>query len=178
MGESGSYLIHKLTTIFVDSLNIGGDADKVGRIVSSSNLEMVLLRLKRSLIATGFTNLVIPLHIAMVSLLLFITTVLHRFTEIINMMFSTFQVPAITGNLQIPGINVGMFTGIPINILETYYFVISMVLIFANILAIKVVRCSSNCILYFYGGLFLIITGILIIVIPPMVSGVFATPTV
>jgi len=177
MGESGSYLIHKLTTIFVDSLNIGGDADTVGRIVSSANLEMVLLRLKRSLIATGFTNLIIPLHVAMVSLLLFITTVLHRFTELVNVMFSTFQVPTITGNLQIPGINVGMFTGIPVNILETYYFVISMILIFANILAIKVVRCSSNCILYFYGGLLLIITGLLIIIIPPMVSGIFATPT-
>lgn len=182
MGESGSYLIHKLTSIFVDAADVGGDTDAIGEIVSSSNLEMVLLRLKRSLIASGFINLVIPLHVAMVGLLLFITRVLNRFTTLVSMMFasqmsSIGSATDIFNKVPITGLNLGLFGGIPSELLSRYALVISLVLILANTLAMKVVKGGANYFLYFYGAILMITTGVLMILVPPMVDWMFAIPS-
>ena len=92
VGETGSYLIYKLTNVFVDAVNLGGDAETVGELVSSSNLEIVLLRMKRDRISKAFTSLVIPLHVAMVALLLFIGQILTVFTTIIAKLFVQFNI--------------------------------------------------------------------------------------
>jgi len=182
MGESGSYLIHKLTSIFVDAADVGGDTDAIGEIVSSSNLEMVLLRLKRSLIASGFVNLIIPLHVAMVGLLLFITRVLNRFTNLVSMMFasqmsSIGSATDIFNKVPITGLNLGLFGGIPLDLLEKYSLGISLILILANTLAMKVVKGGANYFLYFYSAILMITTGILMIVVPPMVDWMFSIPS-
>ncbi len=105
VGESGSYLISKMTAIFVDATDLGGDADVVGEIVSSSNLEMVLLRLKRDLISSGFINLIIPLHLAMVALVLFITQILSIFSDYISNLFASQLGGVSTGEVlsKVPG---------------------------------------------------------------------------
>ena len=92
VGETGSYLIYKFTSVFVDAVNFGGNAEVVGELVSSSNLELVLLRMKRERIAKGFSSLVIPLHVSMVGLLLFIGQILTIFSTIINSLFTQFEI--------------------------------------------------------------------------------------
>ncbi|ADB58433.1 archaellar assembly protein FlaJ [Archaeoglobus profundus] len=182
MGESGSYLIHKLTKIFVDAADMGGDTDAIGEIVSSSNLEMVLLRLKRGLIASGFVNLVIPLHISMVGLLLFITRILNRFTTLVSMMFASQMATIgsttdVLNRVPVTGLNLGLFGSLPLELIGKYSLIISLILILANTLAMKVVKGGANYFLYFYGSILMITSGLLMIVVPPMVDWIFSIPS-
>lgn len=182
-GESGSYLINKLTAIFVDAIDLGGDADVVGEIVSSSNLEMVLLRLKRDLISSGFVNLIIPLHIAMVALILFITQILTVFSDYISNLFATRLGGVSTGEVfsKVPGglqgLNIGIFSKIPIEFLDQYSLWIILSLTIANMLAANVVRGGGRYMYLFYGSIFLILSGVLMLVVPPVVKWAFTLPS-
>ncbi|WP_456330208.1 archaellar assembly protein FlaJ [Archaeoglobus sp.] len=183
VGESGSYLISKLTAIFVDATDLGGDADVVGEIVSSSNLEMVLLRLKRDLISSGFINLIIPLHLAMVSLILFITNILAIFADYISVLFSSMLGGISTGEVfsKVPGglqgLNIGIFSGIPTDLLNQYALWIIISLTIANTLAANIVKGGSKYLYLYYGAIFLLISGILMLTIPPLVKWAFSLPS-
>ncbi len=183
IGESGSYLIHKLTNIFIDAADMGGDTDTIGEIVSSSNLEMVLLRLKRELISNGFVNLVIPLHAAMVGLLIFIVKILSKFMTLISTMFAT-QMAGIgsatdvLGKLSsISGLNMGIFGGIPSQLLNIYLLAVVLILTFTNTLACKVVKGGANYLLYYYGSILSITSGVLMILLPKIINWAFSIPT-
>lgn len=183
VGESGSYLISKLTPIFVDATDLGGDADVVGEIVSSSNLEMVLLRLKRDLISSGFVNLIIPLHLAMVALVLFITQILAIFSEYISNLFATQLGGVSTGEVfsKIPGglqgLNIGIFSGIPVDLLNQYSMWIVLSLTVANTLAANIVKGGGKYLYLYYGAVFAILSGILMLVVPPLVKWAFTLPS-
>ncbi len=183
VGESGSYLISKLTAIFVDATDLGGDADVVGEIVSSSNLEMVLLRLKRDLISSGFVNLIIPLHIAMVSLVLFVTQILAIFSEYISNLFATQLGGVGTGEVfsKVPGglqgLNIGIFSGIPVDLLNQYSLMIIVSLTFANTLSANIVKGGGKYLYLYYAVIFLFLSGILILVVPSAVKWAFTLPS-
>lgn len=174
--ESGSYLIHKFTSVFVDSINLGGDAEQVGELVSSSNLELVLLRMKRDRIASSFTYLVIPLHIAMVSLLLFIGQILTIFTNIISDLFVQYDISEseIAGGAGGVGMNLGIFGGVPVELLGQYVVVVIIVLTLANILVVNIVKGGPLYLLVFYGSIFFILSGIMMITVPPVVDMFFS----
>lgn len=182
-GESGSYLISKLTAIFVDATDLGGDADVVGEIVSSSNLEMVLLRLKRDLISSGFVNLIIPLHMAMVALILFITQILAIFSEYISNLFATQLGGVSTGEVfsKVPGglqgLNIGIFSGIPVDLLNQYALWIIISLTIANTLSANIVKGGGRYLYLYYGAIFLLISGILMLIVPPLVKWAFSLPS-
>lgn len=127
----------------MDSVNLGGDAETVGELVSSSNLEIVLLRMKRDRISKAFTSLVIPLHVAMVALLLFIGQILTVFTTIISTLFVQFsisgtQLQDIPGSLG--GMNLGIFGGVPVELLTQFVVVTIIILTVTNILAMVAVK--------------------------------------
>jgi len=183
-GESGSYLIHKLTGIFVDAIDLGGDANVVGEIVSSSNLEMVLLRLKRDLISSGFINLLIPLHISMVGLILFITQLMDIFTNNILMIFTTQLsgagsitdvVSKLPGGLQ--GLNIGMFSSIPTGLLNQYAVALILSITLANSFAANIVKGSGSYMYVYFACIFMILSGLLLILVPPLVNWMFSLPS-
>ncbi len=183
VGESGSYLISKMTAIFVDATDLGGDADVVGEIVSSSNLEMVLLRLKRDLISSGFINLIIPLHLAMVALVLFITQILSIFSDYISNLFASQLGGVSTGEVlsKVPGglqgLNIGIFSGIPTDLLNQYSVWIILSLTIANTLAANVVKGGGKYLYLYYGAIFAILSGLLMLVVPPVVKWAFTLPS-
>jgi flagellar protein FlaJ len=177
VGETGSYLIYKLTNVFVDAVNLGGDAETVGELVSSSNLEIVLLRMKRDRTSKAFTSLVIPLHIAMVSLLLFIGKILTVFTTIISKLFVQFnvagsQLESIPGGLG--GMNLGIFGGVPVELLAQFVVVVIIILTVANIFAIVAVKGGPMYLALYYGVILFVVSGILMIGIPPLVDSAFS----
>jgi len=177
VGETGSYLIYKLTNVFVDGINLGGDAEIIGELVSSSNLEIVLLRMKRERISKGFTNLIIPLHIAMVALLLFIGKILTVFTTIISKLFTQFNITGtelegIPGGLG--GMNLGIFGGVPIELLGQFVVVTIIVLTLTNVLAIVAVKGGPMYLALYYAAILFVLSGILMIGIPPLVDRAFS----
>jgi flagellar protein FlaJ len=180
IGESGSYLIHKLTSVFVDAVDLGGDADTIGEIVSSSNLELVLLRKKRDLISSGFISLVIPLHVAMVSLLMFISQILTIFSELITSLFTEYSISGdkleeIPGGIS--GMNLGIFSGVPLDVLAQYTVVVVILVTIANTLATKIVKGGANYMALYYGSILFTLSGIMMIVIPPLVDMAFSFPS-
>ena len=177
VGETGSYLIYKLTNVFVDAVNLGGDAEVIGELVSSSNLEIVLLRMKRERTSAGFTNLVIPLHIAMVALLLFIGKILTVFTTIISKLFTQFnitgtQLEGIPGGLG--GMNLGIFGGVPIELLGQFVVVTIIVLTISNVLAIVAIKGGPMYLALYYSVILFVLSGILMVAIPPLVDRAFS----
>lgn len=177
VGETGSYLIYKLTNVFVDAVNFGGNAEIVGELVSSSNLELVLLRMKRERIARGFTSLVIPLHVAMVALLLFIGKILMIFSTIISSLFTQFEISGselegIPGGLG--GMNMGIFGGVPLELLGQFVVIITIILTLANILAIVAVKGGPMYLGFYYGTFMFTLSGILMIIVPPLVKMAFS----
>lgn len=180
IGKSGSYLIEKLTPIFNDAVDLGGDADRIGEIVSSANLEMVLLRLKRDLISSGFVNLIIPLHVAMVSLMLFISQILTIFTEYLGSLFAT-QVGSSSGevfrNIPMQGINLGIFAGIPLELLAEYTFFIILSITVANVLVSNIVKGGGKYLYLYYATILFFLSGLLFIIVPKVVSWAFTLPS-
>jgi archaeal flagellar protein FlaJ len=177
VGETGSYLIYKLTNVFVDAVNLGGDAGEIGELVSSSNLELVLLRMKRERISKGFINLVIPLHVAMVALLLFIGKILTVFTTIISQLFVQFNISGselegVPGGLA--GLNLGIFGGVPIELLGQFVVIVILILTIANILAMVAIKGGPIYLALYYGVILFVISGILMIGIPPLVDRAFS----
>ena len=81
IGESGSNNIYKYTNIFRDSVTLGGSPDKVGLIVGTSSLEQVLLRDKRHMVSMGFVSLLVPMHAAMVGILLFLFNIMANISK-------------------------------------------------------------------------------------------------
>jgi len=57
IGETGSELINRCSRIFTDAVELGGDPAEIGNIVSTSSLAIVLLRMKRRLVSSGFRGL-------------------------------------------------------------------------------------------------------------------------
>ncbi|MDI9646321.1 MAG: archaellar assembly protein FlaJ [Archaeoglobales archaeon] len=182
IGESGSYLIHKFTNIFLDATDLGGDADVVGEIVSSSNLEMVLLRLKRNLISSGFINLLIPLHLSMVGLIIFITEIMNIFTSYITQLFET-QIGGNLGGIMsnlpggLSGMNIGIFSAIPFELMNQFTVFSILSLTIANTIAANIVKGSGVYMYVFYGSIFALLSGVLLLVIPPLVEWLFSFPS-
>ncbi len=177
VGETGSYLIYKLTCVFVDAINLGGNAGTVGELVSSSNLELVLLRMKRDRISKAFANLVIPLHVSMVALLLFMGQILTVFTTIISKLFVQFNISGselegIPGGLG--GMNLGIFGGVPVELLGQFVVVTIIILTIANTLAIVAVKGGPMYMAIYYGMSLFLTSGILMIVVPPIVASTFS----
>jgi flagellar protein FlaJ len=177
VGETGSYLIYKLANVFVDAINLGGDAEVIGELVSSSNLDLVLLRMKRERISKAFTSLVIPLHVSMVALLLFIGQILTIFTNVITKLFAQFnisgtQLEAIPGGMA--GMNLGIFGGVPVELLGQFVIVSIIVITLTNILAIVVVKGGPIYLALYYGVILFVLSGILMIGIPPLVERTFS----
>lgn len=177
VGETGSYLIYKFTNVFVDAVSFGGNAEVVGELVSSSNLELVLLRMKRERIAKGFSSLVIPLHVSMVGLLLFIGQILTIFSTIISSLFTQFEISGselegIPGGLG--GMNMGIFGGVPLELLGQFVVIVTIILTVANILAIVAVKGGPMYLAIYYGTFMFILSGILMIIVPPLVDMAFS----
>ncbi len=179
VGETGSYLIYKLTNIFVDAVDLGGDAGAVGELVSSSNLEMVLLRMKRDLISSGFVGLIVPLHLAMSGLFMFITQILTIFTQLISSLFVEYGIsgrelkdtPGLVG-----GMNMGIFSGVPLELLGKYSITVILIMTITNTFAAKIVKGGGNYLLYYYGAMMCILSGIVVLVVPPLVDIMFSFP--
>lgn len=177
VGKSGSYLIYKLTSVFVDAVNLGGDAEAIGDLVSSSNMEIVLLRMKMDRVSSAFTNLVIPLHITMVALLLFIGKILTLFSTIISSLYTHFNIDeseleGIPGGIG--GMNLGIFGGVPLDLLEQFVIIVILILTISNTFAIIAVKGGPIYLSVYYCGILLILSGILTIAVPPFVDSIFS----
>ncbi|VUT23813.1 MAG: flagellar assembly protein J [Candidatus Methanolliviera sp. GoM_oil] len=172
VGESGSNLIYKFTGIFTDSIKLGGEAEHVGNLASSSSLESVLLRMKRDVESSQFTTLVLPLHVSMLAILLCVSQVLVIFSNLLGGMMANFG--AAEGALSdIPGIGslgFGMFTGVSTGHMHSYVLIITIIITIASIVACKIVKGGGYYSYFYYGSIFSILSGVILISVPFLIG--------
>lgn len=173
IGETGSELINRCSRIFTDAVELGGDPAEIGNIVSASSLTIVLLRMKRQLVSSGFRGLAITLHTVMVGLLIFVTEIISKFSGLVSRMSESYT--SVEGGMSgMSGIGMSMFSvAESIPMLYKFTFFVIIILTISNTLVVKIVEGGGNYKLFFYGGLMSGISGLCMILIPPVVSRVF-----
>jgi len=78
-GETGSELVTRCVRIFHDGIRLGGDAAAVGNLASAFGQKVALLRASRALVANSFAFVVVPMHAALLGIILFVTEVILIF---------------------------------------------------------------------------------------------------
>jgi len=78
-GESGSELITRCVRIFSDGIKVGGDPAAVGDLASAFGQKVSLLRASRSMVSNSFAFVVVPMHAALLGIILFVTEVVLIF---------------------------------------------------------------------------------------------------
>ncbi|VUT23831.1 MAG: flagellar assembly protein J [Candidatus Methanolliviera sp. GoM_asphalt] len=172
--ESGSNIIYKFTDIYTDSVELGGDAENVGKMVSSSALESVLLRLKRDIQSSQFTTLVLPLHAAMLALAVCLHQLLVSFSGIFSNM------PGVTSTME--GVlgegtsSIGLFAGIPVATIHTYVVLIVIVITAASIFACRISKGGGSYYYFYYASIFMTVAGLILLFMPLLMN--FIIPSV
>lgn len=180
--ESGSNLISKYLNIFRDSIKLGGNPSEVARIVSSSMLEQTLLREKRDMLSTGFIVLLIPMHVAMIAIFIFLYQILvsmsHAVTEVMASFDQTSEAMG-SAATSVGGSMSGMvniFVNFPEDKMGTYIAIVVLIITIANMIAGKIVKGGANYLYYAFGSILFILTGIIYIVTPFIVDMLFQIP--
>ena len=79
--ESGSELVNRSSRMLVEGVEAGAKPDLAGAACSEYAMAISQLRAKRSLTASTFTFLTVPMHATMIFILVFVTEVLVRFNN-------------------------------------------------------------------------------------------------
>jgi len=173
IGETGSELINRSSRIFTDAVELGGDPAEIGNIVSTSSLAIVLLRMKRQLVSSGFKGLAVTLHAVMVGLLIFVMEIISKFSGLVSKMSEAYM-SAEGGMSGMSGMGMSMFNvAESVPMLYKFTFSVIIILTISNTLVVKIVEGGGNYKLLFYGGLMSGISGLCMILIPPVVARVF-----
>jgi len=185
INESGSFMINRYLRIYQDALLLGSKGDVIGKVVSQSMLDQVLLRDHRQGIVVGFIMLLIPMHALMCGLFLALYAILATLAEKIQELMSGLgeTAAALSGGTAGAGdvastIGASLFVFENFNTDEVYLYVLIIItmLLIGNTLAAKVVADGDRYLIYLYGSILSTITGILIVVIPLVVGILFIIP--
>lgn len=180
--ESGSNLISKYLNIFRDSIKLGGKPSEVARVVSSSMLEQTLLREKREMLATGFIVLLIPMHVAMVAIFIFLYQILLSMSHAVTAVMASFSEASAAmsdSTTSVGGSMSGMvniFVNFPEEKMGTYVAIVVLIITICNMMAGKIVKGGANYLYYAFGSILFTLTGVIFIVTPFIVDILFQIP--
>lgn len=182
IGECGTNLIAKYMNIYRDSVAMGGAPGVVGKIVGSSMLSQVLLRRKRDMVATSFIVLLVPMHIAMVGIFLALYQILKTMSDAIASVMATLgnNGAALTSSDSVAGSMMGslnLFINFPEDKMVPYVTIILLMITLSNILAGKIVVGGDRYMYYFLSALLFTLTGLMFLVVPPVITYFFQIPT-
>ncbi|MCE4612217.1 MAG: type II secretion system F family protein [Desulfurococcales archaeon] len=153
--ETGSELVRRAVTIFIDSLKNGGDPEKVGIMLSDHHNEMVRLRKQRLQVAKTFESTLYLMHAAVVIILVFISKLMLAFSSILQNIME-----------QAPEEVISVF---PFQAIDSPYLVTMSIILIAvasvlNSLAIVRVMPGTRTSFFFYFSVLLLISGVSIMV--------------
>lgn len=175
--ETGSELIERTINIFWDALTIGGNPLVTGKTAAFFASEISLLREKRALVAQTFGYLTIPLHAAMVGLLIFIVNVMQLFAS--TMLTDTDAVDPVATGAPIPDIanssGFNTFANVDFAFLNLIITAVVVVFTIANAVAPWAASGGHRMRAGYQLGVMMIVSGLMFALIPPASKMVFAT---
>jgi flagellar protein FlaJ len=153
----------------------------VGLIVGTSSLEQVLLRDKRHMVAMGFVTLVVPMHAAMIGILLVLFYIMTNISKAIETVISTLgeSQAAISGSSSAmpAGLSVSFLMHFPVDTMTVYVMIIILLITISNIIAGRIVYGGDRYIFYLFATILFSISGALAIAAPFIVGIFFNIPT-
>ena len=176
--EVGSELVQRTVDIFWDALTIGGNPLETGKNAAFFASTISLLRAKRGLVTNTFTMLVIPLHLSMAGLLIFIVHVMQLFSsELIgqnspDLADTGASIPDVA---SVSGFNT--FANVNFEFLNILVTGVILALTLANAMAPYATGGGHKFKFLFYLGVMMVISGLVMTLIPPMADMVFSSIT-
>lgn len=176
MAETGSELIHRSVRCFWDANDLGGDPDKIGRYSADMALRVSLLRAKRKLVSSTFTYVVIPMHIALIGTLVFISEVVSAFnTQLVKAQAASAAESPTTINPEEIGIPGALsFQSFDTGFMHLMVMVVVVALTLINGFAPRAAAGGHSYKLAFFGGLTLVLSGLILLIVPPVARSMFS----
>lgn len=176
MAETGSEMVHRVVRAFWDANDMGGDADKVGQLCGDMALRVHLLRAKRKLVSSTFNYVVIPMHIALIGVLVFISEVVSAFNS------KLLEAQAVVNSENTSSINpedIGIPGALTFQNFDTGFIKIMVLgviiaLTVVNAFAPRAAAGGHNLKLAFFGAFTMFATGVVLIAVPPMAGSMFS----
>jgi flagellar protein FlaJ len=176
MAETGSELIHRVVRSFWDAISLGGDPERVGRFAADMALKISLLRSKRKLVSSTFNYVVIPMHIALVGTLVFISEVVSAFnTKLVQAQSIVGGENATTISPEQIGIPSALtFQSFDTGFIKLMVLTVILALTAVNAFAPRAAAGGHNFKMALFGALTLCATGALLLLVPPLASNMFS----
>ena len=176
MAETGSELIHRVVRAFWDAIDLGGDPEKVGRFAADMALKVSLLRAKRKLVSSTFNYVIIPMHIALVGTLVFISEVVSAFnTKLVEAQAIVGGENATTLNPEDIGIPGALaFQNFDTGFIKLMVLTVILMLTAVNAFAPRAAAGGHNFKMALFGAMTLCATGALLLLVPPMAANMFS----
>jgi flagellar protein FlaJ len=178
-GETGSELVTRCVRIFFEGIRLGGAAKEVGGQAAAFALKVSQLRQTRSMIANTFAFVVIPMHAALVAILLFVTEVVRVFGDKItevqgaNLDSETVRQAGVSGAITFAAPNMG-FIALLVSIMI-------ILLTAVNSFAPYAASGGHKYNIFRHAVIMMIISGVMMIIVPAAVQHLFqsvaSTPT-
>jgi archaeal flagellar protein FlaJ len=171
--ESGSEMVTRAVRIFWDGLRLGGDAERISYLASMFAMKVSLLRASRKLVSSTFTFIMIPLHVALLSILLFVTEVLVVFgSKMVEVQSQGLD----QGVAQEAGVSTTLLFAAPdMAFIRAFIVAVILILTAANTFAPYAASGGHVYKLCLYGSVMCFLSGLAMLVIPWIVQGLFAS---
>ena len=177
--ETGSELVERTVGMFWDALSLGADAGKAGEASSVFAARIAHLRATRTMVATTFRWLILPLHGAMVGLLLFIPQIMTLFTEMIQESAASLSGNASSSipNSSVPIGELFAFGNVNLVLIHGLVTFVVLTLTIADAYAPKAADGGSNLKTVYNLSQMMFFTGVLMVVIPIFARSIFQSIT-
>ena len=170
-GETGSELVTRTARIFEEGIRLGGDPAVVGTLASEFATKVTLLRQTRNLIGNTFVFVVMPMHAALLGIMLFVTEVVRVFgTEITKVQDANLDSELV----REAGVSQAItFASPDMSFIGLFVSVMILMLTAANAFAPHAAAGGHRFKLFIYLGGTMMISGIAMLVIPEIVQNLF-----
>ncbi len=170
-GETGSELVTRSIHIFAEGIRLGGDPAAVGNLAAAYAMKVSLLRSSRSLVSSTFMFVVMPMHAALLGIMLFVTEVVKVFgTQISDIQTQNLD----SGIVQEAGVSQAISFAQPdMTFISIFVGIIIIMLTIANAFAPYAASGGHRFKLFVFLACTMAMSGIAMLVIPHIVTGLF-----
>ena len=174
--ETGNELLNRSTEMLLDGVEMGGNGEEVGQIASSYASSVAELRLMRGLTSSSFTFLVVPMHIAMTGLLLFILQIVATFEDQLREVSGDIVGQAQSATAELSGtVGLGLFESQNLTLISGVITMAIVVMTVANALAPKVAAGGHNLKIVTYLSLTSITSGLNMLIVPAVAGSLLGS---
>jgi flagellar protein FlaJ len=176
MADTGSEMVHRVVRAFWDGNDWGGEAEKIGKFTADVALRVWLLRAKRKLVSTTFNYVIIPMHLALMGTLVFITEVVSAFND---KLLDAQALSASENTSSIRPEDIGIpgalaFQSFDTGFLNTIVMVVIVCLTFVNAFAARSASGGHRYKTALFASITMVCSGLILLIVPQVAASMFS----